>query len=85
MRAALAPPVGSVTREEKKVLVEKLKDLGDPRALPAIRALRGRSLGPLRFGGSDTRCMKVELAEAIEKLEAKEGTSAPKSRRGRGR
>jgi serine/threonine-protein kinase len=71
--------------EEKKVLVEKLKDLGDPRALPAIRALRGRSLGPLRFGGSDTRCMKVELAEAIEKLEAKDGTSAQRPRRGRGR
>ena len=40
--------------EEKKVMVEKLRDLGDVRALPAIRGLRGRSLGPLRFGASDT-------------------------------
>jgi tetratricopeptide (TPR) repeat protein len=47
--------------EEKKVVVAKLKGLGDVRALPAIRALRGRNLGPLRFGGADTRCMKKEL------------------------
>jgi eukaryotic-like serine/threonine-protein kinase len=73
--------------EEKKVIVAKLKDLGDVRALPAIRALRGRSLGPLRFGASDTRCMKTELPEAIDALEAKEGktktpATARRSRRG---
>src|SRR4029077_8217258 len=54
--------------EEKKVIVSKLKDLGATRALPALRAWGGRRLGPLRFGGADTRCMKTELAEAIAKL-----------------
>ncbi|HEY7370923.1 MAG TPA: protein kinase [Polyangia bacterium] len=74
--------------EEKKVVVAKLKDLGDVRALPALRALGGRRLGPLRFGGADTRCMKTELAEAIAKLDDKEGGPPPttaKKRRGHGR
>ena len=75
--------------EEKKVVVAKLKDLGDVRALPALRALGGRRLGPLRFGGADTRCMRTELAEAIAKLDEKEGGPPPatgkKTRRGRGR
>ena len=73
--------------EEKKVLVAKLKDLGDTRALPALRALGGRRLGPLRFGGADTRCMKTELADAIAALDGKEGGDKParKTRRGHGR
>jgi serine/threonine-protein kinase len=71
--------------EEKKVLVVKLKGLGDTRALPAVRALRGRSLGPLRFGGADTRCMRAELAETISTLEEKDGVkpAARRTRRGR--
>jgi tetratricopeptide (TPR) repeat protein len=69
--------------EEKKVVVVKLKRLGDVRALPALRALGGRRLGPLRFGGADTRCMKEDLAEALAALEEKEGGPAPKKRRGR--
>src|SRR6185436_807823 len=71
--------------EEKKVLVAKLKGLGDVRALPALRGLGGRRLGPLRFGGADTRCMKKELSEAVASLEEKEGVPARKTRRGRGR
>jgi tetratricopeptide (TPR) repeat protein len=60
--------------EEKKMLVEKLRDLGDPRALPALRDLRGRSIGGLfRLGGANTRCMKKELPAAIKELEAKAG------------
>jgi serine/threonine-protein kinase len=60
--------------EEKKVFVEKLRDLGDPRALPALRDLRGRSIGGLfRLGGANTRCMKKELPAAIKELEAKSG------------
>src|SRR6185369_10484234 len=54
--------------EEKKVVVVKLKGLGDVKALPALRSLGGRRLGPLRFGGADTRCMKTELTEAIAAL-----------------
>jgi tetratricopeptide (TPR) repeat protein len=70
--------------EEKKVMVEKLRSLGDVRALPAIRGLRGRSLGPLRFGASDTACMKKELPEAIKELEKKGGvTEQRRTRRGR--
>ena len=38
------------TCEEKKVLVEKLRELGDARALPALRALRGRAAGPAALG-----------------------------------
>jgi len=71
--------------EEKKVVVAKLKDLGDVKALPALRSLGGRRLGPLRFGGADTRCMKTELSETIAALEEKEGIPARKTRRGRGR
>jgi len=78
--------------EEKKVVVVKLKGLGDVRALPALRALGGRRLGPLRFGGADTRCMRQELAAAIAALDdkgekdEKEGPQpARKTRRGRGR
>jgi len=69
--------------EEKKVLVVKLKGLGDTRALPAVRALRGRSLGPLRFGGSDTRCMKKELVETLAALEEKDGVTPEPKRRSR--
>ena len=71
--------------EEKKVIVVKLKGLGDTRALPAVRALRGRSLGPLRFGGADTRCMRAELAETISALEEKDGVKPPTRRTRRGR
>jgi serine/threonine-protein kinase len=76
--------------EEKKVVVVKLKGLGDARAVPALRALGGRRLGPLRFGGADTRCMKTDLSEALATLdpkEEKEKEPAParKTRRGRGR
>jgi serine/threonine-protein kinase len=64
------------TCEEKKMLVEKLRDMGEPRALPALRALRGRSIGGLfRLGGVNTRCMKKELPAAIKELEAKGGAA----------
>jgi tetratricopeptide (TPR) repeat protein len=63
--------------EEKKMLVEKLRDLGEPRALPALRDLRGRNIGGLfRLGGANTRCMKKELPAAIKELEAKGGSTA---------
>jgi len=79
----------AATCDEKKVFVEKLRDLGDPRALPALRALRGRSIGGIiRLGGAAPRCMKKELPEAIKALEAKTGATdasdvpeAPTSRR----
>jgi hypothetical protein len=70
--------------EEKKVIVVKLKRMGDTRALPAVRALRGRSLGPLRFGGADTRCMRAELAETISALEEKDGVKPGPRRTRRG-
>ena len=64
--------------EEKKMLVEKLRDLGNPRALPALRDLRGRSIGGLfRLGGANTRCMKKELPAAVKELEEKAGPPAP--------
>jgi serine/threonine-protein kinase len=60
--------------EEKKVFVEKLRDLGDAKALPALRDLRGRSIGGLfRLGGANTRCMRKELPAAIKELEDKAG------------
>jgi hypothetical protein len=69
--------------DERKVLVERLRDLGDVRALPALRGLRGRRMGPLTWGASDTSCMKDELAEAIKALEKKSGGAERRSRRGR--
>jgi len=57
--------------------VEKLRDLGDPRALPALRELRGRSIGGIiRLGGAAPRCMKKELPAAIKELEAKPSAAA---------
>ncbi|HVZ74845.1 MAG TPA: protein kinase [Polyangia bacterium] len=71
------------TCDEKKMLVEKLRDLGDPRALPALRGLRGRSIGGLiRLGGGNTRCMKKELPAAIKELEKKAGVEDEKPEKG---
>jgi len=68
----------AATCDERKAWVETLVDLGDPKALPALRALRGRRIGPLAFGGSDTSCMRTELPDAIKTLEKKAGiTEAP--------
>jgi len=62
--------------DERKAFVEQLREYGDPRALPALRALRGQTLGNLiRFGGTDTACMKKELPAAIKELEKKPGAS----------
>jgi hypothetical protein len=72
--------------EERKSLVEKLRDLGDPRALPAMRALRGRSVGRLfRYGGANVSCMKSELSQAIAELERKPGASEFRSSGGMSR
>jgi serine/threonine protein kinase len=73
----------AATCEERKPLVEKLRDLGDVRALPALRGLHGRRMGPISWGGSDTSCMKTELPEAIKALEKKTGATERRTRRGR--
>jgi tetratricopeptide (TPR) repeat protein len=61
--------------EERKALVEKLRVAGDPRALPALKALRPRGgLSRLmsRLGANaGVSCMKKELADAIKELEEK--------------
>jgi len=63
------------TCEDRKVVVEQLRGLGDPRALPALKALRpagrlNRFVSRLA-GGAGTACMKKELAAAIKELEEK--------------
>jgi eukaryotic-like serine/threonine-protein kinase len=70
----------------RKTWVGKLRELGDPRALPALRGLRPRRMGPISWGGADVKCMKTELPEAIAELEKKSGHSEPpphRTRRGR--
>jgi tetratricopeptide (TPR) repeat protein len=63
--------------EERKDLVTQLRAAGDPRALPALKALRprgngiGRLMSRLGGGGVGTGCMKKELTEAIKELEEK--------------
>ena len=74
---------GARTCDERKVLVAKLRSLDDPRALPALRELRGRNFGPFRVGSTDTGCMKKELPEAIKALEKKAGVPERRTRRGR--
>jgi hypothetical protein len=64
------------TCEERKDLVGQLRAAGDPRALPALKALRPRGGGLGRLmsrigGGAGTGCMKKELADAIKELEEK--------------
>jgi tetratricopeptide (TPR) repeat protein len=71
--------------EQRKQWVEKLRDLGDPKALPALRGLRGRRVGPLSFGATDVRCMRTELADAIAQLEKKAGPKEHEHRPRRGR
>src|SRR5206468_7324585 len=71
--------------EARKEWVGKLRDLGDARALPALRGLRGRRVGPLSFGGADVKCMKSELPEAIAALEKKTGHTEREHRSRRGR
>jgi eukaryotic-like serine/threonine-protein kinase len=74
---------GARTCDERKALVEKLRAMDDPRALPALRELRGRNFGPFRVGSTDTSCMKKELPEAIKALEKKAGVPERRTRRGR--
>ena len=72
------------TCEEKKDWVEKLRKLGDARALPALRGLRVRRMGPISWGGTNISCMKEELAGAIAELDKKSGHPAERhTRRGR--
>ncbi len=76
----------AATCDDKKEWVVKLKDLGDPRALPALRGLRARRVGPISWGGTNTACMKDELSEAIAALDKKAGHSErPERRTRRGR
>ena len=49
----------ATTCDDRKAWVEKLRDLGDPRALSVLRGLRGRRVGPLAWGASDTSCMRT--------------------------
>jgi tetratricopeptide (TPR) repeat protein len=67
--------------DERKVLVDKLREMGDAKALPALRALRGRRVGPISWGAQDTSCMKTELPEAIKALEKKAGIVSEKAER----
>jgi serine/threonine-protein kinase len=66
------------TCEERKEIVEKLRQLGDPHAVPALKALRtsrgGGGIGRLMSrlsGAPGTACMKKELPDAIKELEDK--------------
>jgi serine/threonine-protein kinase len=64
------------TCEERKKLVDKLRDYGDPRALPALRALRGRGgIGRLFHPGTNVSCMKTDLPAAIAELEKRPGAA----------
>lgn len=62
----------ATTCDEKKPLVIALGKTDDPRALPALRAQRSRRGIEGLFGGDpDNGCMKVELGDAIARLEAR--------------
>ncbi|HLK90178.1 MAG TPA: protein kinase [Polyangia bacterium] len=82
----------AATCDDRKEWVLKLKELDDPRALPALRGLRARRVGPISWGGADTTCMKDELTDAIAALDKKAGhpekpakTERPERRKRRGR
>jgi serine/threonine-protein kinase len=75
----------AATCEEKRDWVEKLGKLGDVRALPALRGLRARRVGPISWGGTDTSCMKEELPLAIAALDKKSPHPKPERRTRRGR
>jgi tetratricopeptide (TPR) repeat protein len=71
--------------EEKKGWVEKLRKLGDVRALPALRGLRVRRMGPISWGGTNIGCMKQELTDAINELDKKSGGHPERHTTRRGR
>ncbi len=71
--------------EEKKDWVETLRKLGDVRALPALRGLRARRVGPFSMGGTNTTCMKQELTDAIAELDKKSGGHPERHTTRRGR
>jgi hypothetical protein len=64
------------TCEERKELVAQLRQMGDRRALPALKGLRPRGginrlMSRLGGGNVSTTCMKKELADTIKELEHK--------------
>jgi serine/threonine protein kinase len=63
----------AATCEEKRDWVEKLGKLGDARALPTLRGLRARRMGPISWGGTNIGCMRQELTDAIAELDKKSG------------
>jgi serine/threonine protein kinase len=63
----------AATCEEKKDWVQKLRKLGDARALPTLRGLRARRMGPISWGGTNIGCMRQELTDAIAELDKKSG------------
>jgi eukaryotic-like serine/threonine-protein kinase len=69
--------------EEKKEWVGKLRELGDPKALPTLRGLRARRVGPISWGGTNIGCMKKELTDAIAAIEKKAGVTERRPRHGR--
>jgi eukaryotic-like serine/threonine-protein kinase len=73
------------TCEEKRDWVEKLGKLGDARALPALRGLRARRMGPISWGGTNTGCMKQELTDAIAALDKRSPHPGAERRTRRGR
>ena len=75
----------AATCDEKKDWVDKLRKLGDVRALPALRGLRARRMGPISWGGTNIGCMKQELTEAITELDKKSGGHPAERHTRRGR
>ena len=51
----------------------EIRTLGDARALPTLRGLRARRMGPISWGGTNIGCMRQELTEAIAELDKKSG------------
>ena len=70
MKAALLDLQNSATCTDRKAAVAKLVELGDPRAIPGLKAARYRMRGGiLGFNDANTNaCLKADAEEAIKAL-----------------
>jgi hypothetical protein len=67
---------GARTCAERKAILPRVRELGDPRALPLLRRERDRRAGLAGLFQSVNRCMGAELEAAIREIEARQPSAS---------
>ena len=64
--------------EDRRQAIGRLRALGDPRAIPALRRARDRRAGRIGIDDDDSnRCLTEEAQAAIDELDARPSTTRP--------